>query len=255
MRTAPLPSALACLCAVLVAAAASAEEAAPPAPPTAALAEADAHLLADLGSDDAARRDAAAALLRGQPRDAAGWRPLVQAATALQQRDLLADAIRHQAWLPWGSGKVAFIPPKSGDEHHDPSKQPDTAALGALLLYLQPGEQAGLQAPACRVQATLAGFPAHALLRPGDLLLGVGGQPWPEAGAARGLAEALAGRRCGEVLALDVRRGKEQLQIPLTLGSGRALAWIWNFESAPSAGPPEMKAAYDTLAQGAGLAP
>ncbi len=109
----------------------------------------------------------------------------------------------------------------------------------------QPGDQAslGITHPGKRLDAlpnregveivvmdTLPGFPAHAVLRPGDVLVSVNGRAIPSAedpDEAPPIKDLLQALRAGDTVPLGVVRDGRELRLTVTLASSRALNQIY----------------------------
>lgn len=89
---------------------------------------------------------------------------------------------------------------------------------------------AGLNRPAIRVVSTLAGFPAHGLLLPGDLILMLDGQPFQQKqgmAIAQELTDRITGKGAGRGVTMTVLRGKQTLTINVSIAGRTALAAMY----------------------------
>ncbi len=86
--------------------------------------------------------------------------------------------------------------------------------------------------PAIRVLDTLAGFPAHAVLEPGDLILLVDGRKLPEVNDGLQIREifrtAILARKPNSLVRLKVRRRDVMIDVRIRIASGQALDRMYN---------------------------
>ena len=86
--------------------------------------------------------------------------------------------------------------------------------------------------PAIRVLDTLAGFPAHGVLEPGDLILLVDGRELPEvnnAGQIQSIFQsAILARKPNSLVRLKVRRRDVMIDVRIRIASGEALNRMYN---------------------------
>jgi hypothetical protein len=135
--------------------------------------------------------------------------------------------------------RLGFVPPDPPVPHQDDGQPAELRAMNALgpiakglafLMGKQPEEQRlprgflglewteGHDEDPIRITRVLDGSPAaRAELKPGDVLLRVGGKPTRALDAARA---ALASIRPGDRVALAVRRGDRELDVTITAGEG-----------------------------------
>lgn len=109
----------------------------------------------------------------------------------------------------------------------------DTGALGVdLSLKLNhavfPSQDPTLQHPAILVSGTLPGFPAHAKLRPGDLILALDGVYFSDDLDTGRFTETLKQKyKAGQTVVARVRRDRRELEIPITLDSKARLDAVY----------------------------
>ena len=78
------------------------------------------------------------------------------------------------------------------------------------------------------VVMTLPGFPAYALLDPGDVIVDFAGQPIPERITPLQFQQLIQKHQTGEVINLSVMRNGKPVQIPFMLCQGQALGEVYD---------------------------
>jgi len=87
---------------------------------------------------------------------------------------------------------------------------------------------AGREQAAVRVILTLPGFPAHAHLRPGDLITAIDGDTFPAAFNGQGFAAKVRSYKPGQAMTLTIRRDDQRLDVKVALASGEALEAMYD---------------------------
>ncbi len=164
-------------------------------------------------------------------------------------RARLLDAVEHHALRLRREGAA----PEVGGAFERAGRRallgPEPGALGVSHRAFPPGTIPGVEGPCIAVVKTLAGFPAHTLLRAGDLITGLNGRPvawpdrvFPEPGqrrpaadearnrlaaeatqAANLFSEAVQNAGAGNRVTLAVFRDGRTLELPVTLARSASL--------------------------------
>lgn len=103
-------------------------------------------------------------------------------------------------------------------------------AIGFSHEVLQAGVLSGVDSGAVHIVATLPGFPAHAYLAPGDVLIELDDRPLPADLTPQVFQELLRQYRPGQMIALTVLRGRETVRVELQLASLEMLTTIYSDE-------------------------
>ncbi len=93
----------------------------------------------------------------------------------------------------------------------------DTGAIGLTHDIILPSEHHELKTPAIHVMHTLAGFPGHLHLRPGDLIVAFDGNPLPEDLGRAGFNKLIQSRSAGQVVEMTLLRDRQRLAVWLRL--------------------------------------
>lgn len=177
--------------------------------------------------DYAAREDATRRLLQDQTIPLDDLRALYSRAETPEQRHRVMDVFRHHA--------LRTMRERSFDET-------DAApAVGFSHEVLPAGSMPGIDGPAIHVSATLPGFPAHAFLESGDLIVSVDEQPLPDEVVTERFTQVLQRYRAGQMITLGVVRRGERLRMQLRLAGMDALEQIYADNSPPSLRPPFLQ--------------
>ncbi len=172
-----------------------------------------AELLEELDAADYATREAATrALMDHSDLTREIWERMLRAAATPERRHRLIAVGVHLAVRqrigPWLSDR-------------------DNGALGIHHAGVPADQNMHTGEPAVRVIRTEPGFPAHAVLRPGDLILAIDEQPFPDHADSQAVAQELVrmivGRKCGQTVRLTIWRDGQRQEAPLTLSSTPAL--------------------------------
>lgn len=178
-------------------------------------------LLRDLQSPDyAVRDDASRRMLTDDSFDRALFLRLYASASTPEQRHRILDAARHHFLLA---------------VQEDATKVGGAASMGLTLLpVVARGEVAGVSQPAARVGLTFPGFPAYALLKPGDLILTLDGREVPdtEAGGIGAFIEIIKAHPLNRPLNIGVLREGRRLDVTMRLASRVALQSIYQPDGA-----------------------
>jgi len=96
-------------------------------------------------------------------------------------------------------------------------------ALGIISLsnsnVVRPTQHDKLRRPAMIVSQTRPGFPAYVHLRPGDLILGLGGQLFDDSLDQNDFSQMIQRYRAGEILQMALLRNGERVDVRLKLDS------------------------------------
>lgn len=159
------------------------------------------------------RQAAEARLLADDTLDPAALKKLIAQAKSAEQRYRLLRVAEHHVLR-----EVRLR--EFGD-------QPQRAAIGFSYQPVLPADNPELTAPAVTVTATMPGFPGHAYLRPGDMVLAINGN------APRGiqhrdlvttwLSDNIRFHRPGDTVTLTVRRDGTTFDLDVPCGHGNAL--------------------------------
>ena len=102
----------------------------------------------------------------------------------------------------------------------------DTGSLGVDIEprnVIRPDQQPGLKHPAMLIGKTKPGFPAFAMLRPGDLVLSINGKTFPDDLDQTDFIGMIQQHQPGDVMNLEVLRNGNKLAIPVRLDSRQRL--------------------------------
>lgn len=78
------------------------------------------------------------------------------------------------------------------------------------------------------VVMTLPGFPAYAMLEPGDVIVDFAGQPIPERMSPAQFQQMIRMHQAGEQIALTVMRHGKAIEVPFLLCQGQALSDVYD---------------------------
>ncbi len=175
----------------------------------------DSQILDELGGDDyRARQSTTHALLANE---------------ALTQDDL--DRLYAQSQTPEQRHRLLRVARHHAIRRMIRQRYTDQDGPGSMGLSHQviPRKQALSEDQAgVLVVLTLPGFPAYALLEPGDLLIDFAGQPFPDPLTPAGFQELIRGHKGGETIDLTVLRDGQTLDIRFRLEQGQALAEVYD---------------------------
>jgi len=170
-------------------------------------------ILDQLGSEDyVTRQQMTRTLLLDQTLTRQDFSQLITASTSQEQRHrLLAVAMHHtlrqiaeQEFPDDGGGAL-------GVSHRPVSSQSTPSDLQAAIL----------------VADTIPGFPAHAHLEVGDLILSVDGQPLPEKILAEQFKNLIQHRKNGDTIVLSIDRAGHRTQVSFVMSSAEALSKMY----------------------------
>jgi hypothetical protein len=88
---------------------------------------------------------------------------------------------------------------------------------------VRPDQHPAIQRPAMLISRTRPGFPGFAILRPGDLVVGVNGESFADDLDQTDFINAIQKYQVGETMRLDVLRDGQRLEVPIKLDSLRRL--------------------------------
>ncbi len=176
----------------------------------------DAQVLADLGSEDYAVRQAATRRLL-QDDDLTQDdldRLFVQCETPEQRHRLLRIARHHDIRRmietrfrdttgPGSMGLSHTVVQVRTEEADESQAQPRTGVMAAL---------------------TLPGFPAYATMDPGDVIIEFDGQPIPEKVIGQTFLQMIKAKRAGDTIRMTVVRNGSTVEVQMTLNNSQALS-------------------------------
>lgn len=166
-------------------------------------------VLEALGSPDyATRQRATQRLLQDDQLTTADLAPLLEAAATAEQRHRLLAAARHHAIR-------ALL--------EDQIRAPGPGAIGLTHQLLPGGSVPGVQTAAVQVLQTLPGFPGHAYLEPGDLIVAFDHQPMPADMGIEQFQAMIQARRSGDPVHLTVLRDGQRVTVEFKLANAAAL--------------------------------
>ncbi len=111
----------------------------------------------------------------------------------------------------------------------NPSGAPVDEGTGSIGIdidvrnIVRPDQHPQIQHPAMLISRTRPGFPGFAVLRPGDLVLGVNGEPFADDLDQTDFINAIQKYQVGQTMRLDVLRDGQRLEVPIKLDSLRRL--------------------------------
>ncbi len=100
-------------------------------------------------------------------------------------------------------------------------------SLGVSHRPISPEASPGITQAAILVADTIPGFPAHAHLEVGDLILSVDGQALPERIAAEQFKNLIQDRHCGDRIELTINRRGVSKQVNFIMSSAAALGKMY----------------------------
>lgn len=182
-------------------------------------------------------------LLADNTLDRAALAELLKQATTAEQRNRLIRVAEHHVMREVREqtfGKDAVAQDEQGPEQFRRFHiLRESASVGFSYQPVISEDHANGDTPAVRVTATMPGFPGHACLRPGDLVVGVGGQ------TANGIrhndlminwvSNRIANHQPGETIRFTIVREGKALEIELICAEGAALRamYLANERDAP----------------------
>ncbi|MCC7193807.1 MAG: PDZ domain-containing protein [Phycisphaeraceae bacterium] len=176
-------------------------------------------LLRDLQSPDyAVREEASHRMLTDEAFDQPTFLRLYASASLPEQRERILDASRHHF--------LRVV-------QEDATKVGGASSMGLTLLpMIAPGEVAGVTQPAARVGITYPGFPAYAMLRPGDLILSLDGRevPGTDAGGISMFIEMVKAHPLARSAKVGVLRDGKRIEVTMRLASRVALQSIYQMD-------------------------
>lgn len=168
-------------------------------------------ILGQLGSDDYATRQRITRQLRADrtltDETLAG---LLAASETPEQRHRLLDIARHHTLRR--AREQMFT-------------EPGKAAIGFTYDVLAAGEMPGLDQSAVQVGCTLAGFPAHSYLEPGDLIVAFDGDLLPDSLTPQ--YKLLSRLQSGDDVTMTVYRGGQRVSVQVRLARAEALSQMY----------------------------
>lgn len=171
-------------------------------------------ILAELGSDDYATRvRATARLLADDELESSRLAELYAAAETLEQRHRLIDVARHHTIRRMRQRIF-----ERADER---------GSLGVNFALIRPADLPRLERSAIMVVRPLAGFPAYPHLQPGDLIVGVNGNPMPRHMMTEDFRDMIQRHPRGERITLTIDREGERLEKRIALASIQALNSVY----------------------------
>ncbi|MBI1375151.1 MAG: hypothetical protein GC159_20725 [Phycisphaera sp.] len=152
------------------------------------------------------------------------------AMTALMQRDDLDDdklgAALRAARDPERRHRLLRVALHRFYYSFNPNDVPRNQGPGALGIVsisnanvVRPAQDPRLKRPAMIVSQTRPGFPAYVYLRPGDLIIGLGGQLFDDSLDQTDFSNTIQRYRAGEQLRIALLRGGKRVDVTLTLDS------------------------------------
>jgi len=177
--------------------------------------ENDARVLAELGNDDyQVRQSATRRLLADDELTQAHLDRLFVMSDTPEQRHRLLRVARHHVIRRMIAKRFGGLagPGSMGLSHQ-------------VAEAWEPGKEMRV---GVMVVMTLPGFPAYALLEPGDVIVYFDGKPIPEKVTAAQFQQMIRGHQTGQVVALTVVRDGLPLEIPFRLGNGQALGEVYD---------------------------
>lgn len=175
------------------------------------------------------REQAETHLLADDTLDREALRGLIQGAKTDEQRHRLLRVAEHHVMREVREREFGQAKPELVDELDGPIRfEPrESAAIGFSYMPMLAEDSQQTDLPAVTVTATMPGFPGHALLRPGDLVVAVNGQNARDI-RHRELITSWMSRRigfqsAGDTIVLTVIRGDRALDIKIVCAEGRAL--------------------------------
>ncbi len=178
-------------------------------------ADGDAGVLAELGDDEYRVRQAATrGLLADDALTQEGLDRLFVTSEIPEQRHRLLRVARHHLLR------------RMIDERYGKLAGPGSMGLSHQMVEawgLNEESRAGVM-----VVITLPGFPAYALLEPGDVIVEFDGKPITKKVTATQFQQMIRGHQAGEVVGLTVLRDGSPIDIPFQLGNGQALGEVYD---------------------------
>lgn len=113
---------------------------------------------------------------------------------------------------------------------------PGSMGLSHVVVHV-PSEQGGDSRVGVMAAMTLPGFPAYALLEPGDVIVAFDGEPMPANITGPQFQQKIQGRYIGEEIGLTVIRNGDTLNLQFKLGNGRALSEVYDQNGVVLNGP------------------
>ena len=160
------------------------------------------------------------------------------ATTTLMQRDNLSDdrlarALRN-ADSPEQRHRLTDIAMHRFYHRMNPGGVPRDQGVGSIGIDLSerntvhPDHHPGLEQTAILISGTKPGFPGYVHLRPGDLILAIDGEPFPEDLTWQDISERIKEYRAGQPITLDILRDGERRQVRFRLASYLRLSQVYN---------------------------
>lgn len=162
---------------------------------------------------------------------------LTVAVAVPEQRHRLTRVALHRFFSRYPTG---VEPPPQPEVRGRPIQEgdtgpgPDTGALGVDLSLkmnhvVYPSQDPTLKHPAIMVAGTLPGFPAYAMLRPGDLILSLDGVAFDDDVDTNRFTETLKQKyKAGQSLTMAVRRGGKVLDVTIVMDSKARLDSVYS---------------------------
>lgn len=111
------------------------------------------------------------------------------------------------------------------------------ASIGLTQAGVPAGEEPGVDRHAIRVMQTFPGFPAHAVLEPGDLIVAVDGRGIAGIGDAMGVAgafgELIRSYKPGQTIRLSLVRSGRAMDVDVELASYNVLVTMYDGQADP----------------------
>ncbi len=180
----------------------------------------DAGVLAQLDDDEYFVRQAATRrLLTDETLTQEDLDRLFLASESLEQRHRLLRVARHH-----------LLRRMIAQRFNGPA-DPGSMGLSHVVVHLPADEDGGEPRAGVMAALTLPGFPAYALLEPGDVIIEFDGQPIPGKMLGAAFPNMIRSRQAGQDIWLTVFRNGETERIRFRLGNGLALSEVYGTKS------------------------
>jgi hypothetical protein len=177
----------------------------------AALSERHAKLVTQLDAESfAQRQQATRALMTGAWLNDATLRAMFEAGTSPEQRHRLIAIARHQTL-------------RRSHARFDADNPRQQGAVGIIHQAQPKPDRPGAEQAVVIVLGTVPGFPGYAYLEPGDQILAINGQSFPDNVDRTNLPQRIVQFAAGETIRLTVKRRGQQRRVRFELASKAAL--------------------------------